>query len=132
MHARRDSAPHILAVGDSADLPTIADLLLRLPAGAYGQVYLEVAAPVQTRALAAPRRVAVTWLCRDQPLGMPRPMARRGELAARAIEAWVAEWMPEEFIDEDDPIMMWIGCRANPLVSRVYTELSERLRARSA
>ena len=94
-------------------------------------MYLEVASPVQTGPVAAPRDVTVTWLCRDRPLGRPRPMARRGELAARAIEAWVAEWMPEELIDEDDPIMMWIGCRTSPLVSRIYAELSERLRARS-
>lgn len=123
---------HILLVGDSTDLPAIHDLLRELPPDSYGQVYLEVATAIQIRSIAAPPGVSVSWLCRDRHSsdvgGSPRDigaMARRGELASRAIAAWVAEWQPDASSEGD--YLMWIGCSASARVGRLYRALQERL-----
>lgn len=123
---------HILLVGDSTDLPAIHDILRDLPSDSYGQVYLEVATAIQVRPLPAPAGVSVSWLCRDRHSsdvgGAPRDigaMARRGELASRAIAAWVAEWLPER--SSEGSYTMWIGCSTSTRVGRLYRTLQEHL-----
>ena len=116
--------PHFLLVGDSRDIPAIGGMLGRLPVGSIGQVYLEVTSAIQIRELPAPEGVAVSWLCRDRLAGA---IPARGELAARAVEAWVSEWMPEQQDMRPHPFIMWIGCATSAPVTRLYRELADRL-----
>lgn len=116
--------PHFLLVGDSRDIPTIAGMLNRIPVGSVGQVYLEVASAIQVRPLAAHPGVAVHWLCRDRK---PHPIPARGELAARAVTAWVSEWMPEEQELHPRPYIIWIGCSTSAPVTQLYRDLADRL-----
>ncbi len=137
--------PHILLVGDSADLPALGAMLRGLSADTYGQVYVEVATAIQIRALPAPVNVSVTWLCRDRATSaldvIPRgigALAHRGELASRAISAWVAEWQPCEprepavLSDPDasgtrEDYVLWIGCSAGERISDFYRRLQQCL-----
>src|SRR6218665_196692 len=87
---------HILLVGDSTDIPAIRGMVDGLPPTAYGQIFIEVAAEVQVEKWAVPEGLTVTWLLRDSSAsGIRSGLAARGELVARAVHAWVAEWMPE-------------------------------------
>jgi NADPH-dependent ferric siderophore reductase len=108
---RRRPCPTVLLAGDSADLPELRALIATLPQDAYGQVYVEVAAPVQVEPLATPVRVAVTWLVRETPAGLHA----RGELLARAVDAWTAEWLPAGV--RDARRIAWVGCAAAPAIA---------------
>lgn len=126
------SGPRFLIVGDAHDLPGVIDMLHRLPVDAYGQVLLEVASEIQIRPLPAPLGMSVTWLCRDRPRRIDEPLAPRGELAARALTAWIAEWMPETHVDQAEPYVIWIGCATSHRMSDVATGLSRRLQERDS
>lgn len=94
---------HVLLAGGSSDIRTIRALLLDLPGTAYGQVFIEVASPIQVVSLPAPPRVSVTWLFRhsrshDSARGIP---IIRGELVADAVSAWISEWLPVDLIEPD-------------------------------
>lgn len=119
--------PHFLLVGDSRDLPAITGMLSRIPVGAIGQVFLEVASAIQIRRLPCPAGISVTWLCRDRSIGANGTIAGRGELAARAVAAWVSEWMPDEQESHRLPYIMWIGCSTSRPVTELYLELADRL-----
>jgi len=123
----RGTGPRFLFIGDGHDLPVIDGMLQRLPVDAYGQVIIEVASEIQIRALRAPVGIGVTWLCRDRPRGFDEPIVPRGELAARALNAWIAEWMPEQPTGAVEPFVMWIGATTSPRMTAVYAELSDRL-----
>ena len=121
-----NAEPHFLLVGDSRDIPAITGMLTRLPVYATGQVYLEVAAGIQQRRLPAPDGMTVTWLCRDR-VAAAGPIAPRGELAARAVSAWISEWMPDDHDTQPHPYVIWIGCSTSAPVTRLYRDLAERL-----
>ena len=119
-----DSRAHFLIVGDATDLPMLRGILSRLPADAYGQVFVEVATAVQIQDWEAPADVSVTWLVRER---LRHPLPPRGDLATEAVIAWIAEWMPEEQGLHAVPYVLWIGCSMNPQMDRLYRELDERL-----
>lgn len=124
------AGPRFLFIGDGHDLPVIDGMLQRLPVEAYGQVIIEVASEIQIRPLRAPVGIGITWLSRDRPRGFDEPIMPRGELAAQALTAWIAEWMPEQHADAAEPFVMWIGATTSPRMSAAYAELSARLEAR--
>ena len=130
MHHGCASGPRFLFIGDGHDLAVIDGMLGRLPVDAYGQVIIEVASEIQIRRITAPVGIGVTWLCRDRPRRFDEPMIPRGELAARALTAWIAEWMPEHHAEIAEPFVMWIGATTSPRMSEAYSELSSRLEPR--
>jgi NADPH-dependent ferric siderophore reductase len=94
---------HVLLAGGTSDIRAIRALLLELPGTAYGQVFIEVASPIQVVSLPAPPRVSVTWLFRhsrshDSARGIP---VVRGELMADAVSGWISEWLPADLIEPD-------------------------------
>jgi NADPH-dependent ferric siderophore reductase len=122
-----DAAPRILIAGDFNDIVAIRRILSELAADAYGQVFIEILAPVQARRLDAPEGVTISWLVRadDDGFGYAAP---RGERISAAVRAWTAEWMPDELVTDERPILLWIGCTASPRVGRLYRELATRIR----
>jgi NADPH-dependent ferric siderophore reductase len=95
----------VLLAGDLADLPGIVAALAWLPADAYGQVLVEAGLDDELPLLAAPSRVTVHRVERS-PLG-------EGIAAARAVAAWVEEWIPDE-LDEGRTVSIWVGQRVAP------------------
>lgn len=116
---------HFLIVGDAADIPLIRESLDRLPVDAYGQVFVEVASEMQIQRLAAPVGVTVSWLSRDAAVRSRGPLPPRGELAARAIEAWCAEWSPQD--ETEQTFVLWIGCSSSGRVDELYRQLGQRM-----
>jgi len=114
---------HFLFVGDSHDIPAVRAMAERLPTNAYGQIYLEVTSPLQVQRWPLPPGVTVTWLRRDRH---PR-IAPRGDLAARAAEGWIAEWMPGDAAEPERPFILWVGCGTNRTMDRLHRELHARL-----
>jgi NADPH-dependent ferric siderophore reductase len=112
--------PTVLLAGDSADLRDLRALAATLPADAYGQVYIEVASSLQIESLEIPARVGITWLVRERAADI----AARGALLGAAVEAWMAEWMPEG--ERNDRRIAWIGCSAAPRIADRYRMLQER------
>jgi NADPH-dependent ferric siderophore reductase len=104
--------PTVLLLGDSADLAELDVILATLPRDAYGQVFVEVAAPVEVERLATPARVAVTWLVRETDAGL----CARGELLVRAVDGWLTEWGPAM----DGRSIVWIGCSTSPAIADRY------------
>ncbi len=121
-----EPSAHFLLVGDSADLPTLQGIVSRLPTNAFGQIFIEVASTVQVRHWIVPTGMTVSWLCRDRAAGAPGALAPHGELAARALAAWVAEWIPERRTDHQLPYVLWVGCAASERVDHLYRHLARR------
>jgi NADPH-dependent ferric siderophore reductase len=117
---------HFLLVGDGADLGTLRGIVDRLPVDAYGQIFVEVATRAQVRRWDVPAGMTVSWLRRDRVASLLGGLAPRGELVARAVTAWVAEWIPEERSDRALPYVLWIGCSASDQVDRLYRHLARR------
>ncbi len=109
--------PHFLFAGDGDDLAFIQATLRRLPVNAYGQAIVEVAAADQVRALEAPERLGITWLCRDDAGPSASPLLP-GERLEAAIRAWLAEWMCPEA--ERIPRVIWIGASTCPPVEELH------------
>lgn len=120
-----DNRAHFLMIGDGDDIPMIQTILRRLPVDAYGQVMVEVATPLVATELEAPDGVGVTWMYRYREGSPFAPVRERGELAARAIRAWMVEWMPDDDSHEV-PLVLWIGCSENEHVDRTYWDLRTR------
>jgi len=124
-HLFDDEASRVLIAGCSADIPAIHRILCELPAMAYGQVYIEIASPVQSRSWPVPDGVVVTWLRRDLHEGELGASLPKGELLARAVTAWMSEWLPEE--EPAVPGFVWLGGATSRSVDGIYAELSRRL-----
>jgi len=122
----------LLLAGDSSDIPMIRRILTALPTGSYGQVIVEVFNATQIQSLPATQHLGVNWLFREGQASHERTNAAalKGEPLARAIEAWLAEWMPT---DEDTlgDRSLWIGARTNPRIERLCREIDRRF-SRSA
>ncbi len=115
---------HFLLVGDSTDIGTLRETVRRLPVDGYGQIFVEVASQMQVEQWSVPCGISVTWLCRDRRADALVP---RGELVVRAVDAWVAEWMPAPGDEQEVPYILWIGCSSSDRVDRLYRELSDRI-----
>jgi NADPH-dependent ferric siderophore reductase len=87
----------VLLAGSADDLPVIQTALATLSAKARGQVFIEVDGPDAVRALSAPGRVCVTWLCRSE-----------GRSLAVALEAWLAEMLPVD-LGREHRVYAWIA-----------------------
>jgi NADPH-dependent ferric siderophore reductase len=114
---------HFLLVGDETDLPVLQPLVSRLPVDAYGQIYLEVDDRMDTLVWPVPPGVQLTWLPRGDR------SAVRGDLAIRAVSAWIDEWTPEAMGETQPPFVMWLGCRGNARADRVFGDLGARIEA---
>jgi len=122
--SRPETRPRFLIAGDATDVPQIRDMLGRLPVSAYGQVYVEVASPIQVERWSVPEGMTVTRLRRDLSSLASGVTVPRGELVRRAVAAWVDEWLPG---DSEQPCVLWIGCATSPRVDDLYRDLSHRL-----
>jgi NADPH-dependent ferric siderophore reductase len=87
----------VLLAGRIDDLPVIETALATLPERARGQVFVEVDCAADVRLLAAPGRVCITWLVREQ-----------GRTLGPALEAWLAEMLPVE-ADREHRVYAWIA-----------------------
>ncbi len=81
-HGGVDFAPPVrtgclLVAGDETAVPAVASILEHLPAGARGEVLLEVPTAADAQALTVPDGVVVHWL--------PRDGARHGDLLVPAV-----------------------------------------------
>ncbi|GAB2469515.1 hypothetical protein [Xylanimonas ulmi] len=118
---------HVLLAGDLHDIPRIVMVLEHSSPWVYGQIYLEVDdrdLPV-ARALLLdelPDGVCLTLLLR------PRGAASApGELLARALTGWVAEWASGQAPRDAGAIAMWVGFAASPAVDSACQALGARL-----
>lgn len=87
----------VLLAGRVDDLPVIETALATLPERARGQVFVEVGTADEVRQLAAPGRVCVTWLVREQ-----------GRTLDAALRGWLAEMLPVEF-DREHRVYAWVA-----------------------
>lgn len=109
---RRGPVDHVVLAGLADDL---ADLQLFLDVAStttYGQVLIEVPAGAPAPTLVAPARVSV--MCVRPAAGDPP-----GTALARAMNAWLHEWMPE-IPESDRDTTVWIA----PAASAGMIELS--------
>lgn len=98
-HRKRSPLDHVLVAGEFEELDTVATILALLPDDAYGQVYIECAEGQVLPDLHRPARVGIVALPAGQVPG--------GRLRA-AVDAWLAEWMPEE-VPADRQFAIWVG-----------------------
>lgn len=113
------AAAHFLVAGSSADLPDLHGALERLPESAYGQVILEIGPDETPCHLDLPEGVSLTLLRRAAG-----PDHDRGERTARAVHAWISEWMCEE--DERAPRVIWLGGLSCEPIMRLHQDLRAR------
>ncbi|MBX3094292.1 MAG: SIP domain-containing protein [Cryobacterium sp.] len=118
---------HYLLVGDGTDLDTLRATVKKLPPDAYGQIYIEVTSEREVQEWSVPKRMSLNWLRRDSASSAVGTIAPRGELIARAVGAWVAEWVPEEHREHRLPYALWLGCSASEWASRLHYELAQRI-----
>ena len=102
-HRRRDPLPHLLVAADVTETAAIQPLLDRLPAHAYGQVYVEGPTGAEHPTLRTPPRVLVTRLERT-----PADADRPGDRLTAAVAGWMGEWMPDEWV-VDRELTVWVG-----------------------
>lgn len=107
----------VLAAGDAGDLPGIRAWCAALPEDAYGQVFIEVFAPIQIEEINAPEGVNLTWICRERlrestrpGLGIPRCQA-----LVNAVDAWLDEWYRSEHGPERH-FTIYMGARGSSIM----------------
>lgn len=119
--AQDTPSPHIVFAGDAIDLPWIIATLRRLPEGAYGHIFVEIAVPMQQCTPDLPAGMSLTWLIRQRPDQTIRP---RGERLAQALRGWCSEWLTEP--DPSVRHLIWVGGVSTPRMSELYRELHSR------
>lgn len=117
-HRRRGPLEHVLIAGDLGELPAIETLLALLPAGAYGQVFVETPTDAELGRLNPPARVTVNRVARPDH-------GSRGDALVPAVSAWLAEWLPEEPTTERT-LTLWVGASVRDRVHAAGAPL-ERL-----
>lgn len=106
----------VLAGANAHDIAGLRDWCASLPHSAYGRVFIEADAPEHICDLPTPPNVGVTWLIaqRADPAALgDEPQHQPGTGLARAIDAWLDEWM------RADPLSgrhfsLWTGARDLP------------------
>lgn len=134
---RHGPSERVLIAGDENDLVLIREQLQALPRDAYGQVFIEAL----TDSLCArealqevtPGRVTVTWLVRgERESRIPELVfAERGEILARALVAWMGEWLPETGEGVPEPTL-WIGGAQTASMFSARNAIDERMQVRRA
>jgi hypothetical protein len=128
-HRRRLPIDHVMIAGSVGDLDAIQALLALLPETAYGQIFIEDGAgAADLSALRPPARMTLARLrATDADRGDGAPelvLARKGTQLAVAIEAWAAEWIPDEPVVERITTM-WVGSRDSESVNALCDRLPE-------
>lgn len=118
----------VLAAGDASDLPALREWCAQLPEGSYGQVFIEVFSPIQIEPLDTPRRVGVTWICREYVNPGPRAGVSipRGQALATAVDAWLDEWLRADPASGRS-FTMWKGGRSTPVMCDFWTRIENEL-----
>ncbi len=116
-HRRRSPLEHVLLAGGVDDLSGLALQLAVLPVDTYGQVLVETDDPELLSILRGPARVTVHQVVPD---GAP------GEALARAVESWIAEWIPTE-VDGARSVSLWVGTRAGAHVDALCPGIGDLL-----
>lgn len=118
----------VLAAGDASDLAELREWCADLPPDSYGQIFIEVFSPIQIEPLDTPRRVAVTWICREQLRSGTRPGQGlpRGQALANAVDAWLDEWL------RADPasgrrFQLWCGAQSTPAMCEFWADIAKEL-----
>lgn len=112
-------AQRVLFAGEISDIPAMQRLLGELPWKVHGHIFIEAADRSEFMAATLPPRVAIHWLFRsertrdDGQPGMPDP----GQVLARAVAGWLAEWGDVTFDGDEDPEsaagVVWLGAARN-------------------
>lgn len=116
---------HVFFAGSVDDLVTIEAMLATMPLCTYGQVVIESDETLPV--LELPRRVQL----RRVPLavssftGEPLP----GEAIARAADAWLDEWIPEEPSAKPCAFYAWLGCEGSSPARDAAHRVEHSLRA---
>ncbi|MGJ0204300.1 hypothetical protein NHL51_09070 [Leucobacter sp. gxy201] len=112
----------VLAVGSVRDLPEIRAWLAGLPADAYGQVLIESCSGLADalEPLAAPAGVAVNSV----PFGL-----EPGEGLARAVTAWLDEWVWAE-ADIDRSVQMLACDDPSPAMRECWSRVDRKIARR--
>lgn len=109
----KSSAPHpqgadwTLVAGDETALPAIGRWLEEWPAGARGQVFVEVAEPSHRQDLPVPEGVELTWLSRDGAEAGTTTLLFDALRAAEWWEGTVFAWVAGETLTLA-PIRRWL------------------------
>lgn len=108
-----DTAPHLIAFADATDVAFLSSSLERLPADAYGTVFIEVPSPAAIEGIATAEGVSITWLVNTEH--------HHGHRLMSAARAWAAEWsLPG---DTHEQYHLWIGCAGTLTADRIHAEM---------
>jgi hypothetical protein len=119
-----DPSVHVFLGGVPDDLVTIQAMLATMPMCTYGQVVIE--STDELPLLDLPRRVQVR---RVPPVSDAFGDITVGEGVARAADAWLDEWMPEDAAEKPCSFHAWIGCEGSPAARAAAARVDHSLRA---
>lgn len=110
----------VLAAGDLGDVDALRAWLVTLPVKSYGRVFIEIESAAQVAELPTPPGVGITWIERET--------APAGEALARAVDAWLDEWLRGDPLSGRH-VALWLGAQASPVMrsfrDHVENELAE-------
>lgn len=122
----------ILAAGDTSDIQGLREWIAMLPADTYGQIFIEAADIEEIDHLDAPAGVGVTWVVRDRPHHMPQAAGdctiRSGQALARAVDAWLDEWLRAESCSPRN-FVLWVGAQSNPIMCDFWARIEDEFAA---
>ncbi|MGR4010275.1 SIP domain-containing protein [Leucobacter sp. 1207-22] len=121
---------YVLAAGDAGDLGGLQAWCNDLPPGSYGQIFIEVFAPIQIEPFPTPPGIAVTWICRESLRPSPRPGIGipRGQALADAVDAWFDEWL-RATPTNGAHFLLWAGARSSSIMQSYWHRLEVELNA---
>lgn len=120
-----DPSVHVFLGGTPSDLVTIEAMLATMPLCTYGQVVIESDAALPQIEL--PRRVQLRRVAVTSSAVTGDVIS--GESVARAADAWLEEWMPDEAADKPCRFYAWIGCDDSDAAREAGLRVEHSLRA---